>query len=317
GYRTVFDTSTLACTKRLLSLGSFITVRTEASSLPPPGPSDGAGRIHVTPRARQCAAPGTTMMNPLVTRLRTLTSLTEDDLQLLARACGLTLGVAARTDIHPEGYRPDSLHILVEGWAARFKLLPDGRRQIPAVFVPGDVCDLDGLLLKRIHSGVCALTACTVAVLPLTQVRELMDRSPAIREAIWWLQCVENAVSAEWSIGLGRRSADERMAHLLCELLVRLSTVGLSSENRYPLPVTQADLGDALGLSTVHVNRTLQELRGRGLISLEGRWLTIHDYDAVKAIAGFDSDYLHIEGPRPMVERHAPARLGPDASVEG
>lgn len=238
------------------------------------------------------------MKNPLIARLRLITSLSEDDLRLLEDACQATQRIAARADVHPEGHRPGSLHIVLEGWAARYKLLPDGRRQLPALLLPGDVCDLDGLLVKRIHSGVCALTPCTVAVLPHAELRALMERRPPIREAFWWLLCVENAISAEWSVGLGRRTAEEQMAHLLCELLIRLWSVGLSTDNGYALPLTQTDLGDALGLSNVHVNRTLRELRERGVVTLEDRWLTIHDRTALKAIGHFDVDYLHVDGPR-------------------
>lgn len=246
------------------------------------------------------------MTNPLTARLRLLTSLDEDALTLLEQACTATRTFAAGTDIAPEGDHPEHLRIVLAGWAARYKLLSDGRRQLPALLVPGDLCDADGLMLRRVHSGVCALTECTVATVPHAQVRDLMERSPAIRDAFWWLLCVENAVSAEWSVGLGRRSAEERVAHLLCELLIRLWTVGLSRDNSYDLPLTQVALADALGLSTVHVNRVLMDLRARGLLTLEHRRLTIHDQAALKRLAGFDARYLHVEGLRPEqgVARH-------------
>ena len=155
------------------------------------------------------------------------------------------------------------------------------------------------------HFGVAALTPCTVATLPHARLREIMDRSPAIRDVFWWLTFVENAVSAEWTTGMARRSATERLEHLLCELLVRLEVVGLTEDNGYAFPLTQEEIGDALGASTVHVNRTLQELRARDLMSLEGRRLAVHDWEGLTALAGFSPDYLHIEGLRPAA---APAR---------
>lgn len=242
------------------------------------------------------SSPSPPTTNPLIARLRLLTGLSDDDLELLERACAAMRSSAAGTDIAPEGARPDGLHVVLDGWAARYKLLSDGRRQLPALLLPGDICDLDGLLLRRVHSGVCALTSCKVAMLPHTQIRALMDRRPAIREAFWWLASVENAVSAEWSVRLACRTADERMAHLLCELLLRLCTAGLSQTNGFALPMTQVDLADALGLSAVHVNRTLKGLRGRGVIALEDGWLTIRDYEALRTLAGFCADYLHVEG---------------------
>ena len=239
------------------------------------------------------------MTNPLLARLRVLTSLSEDDLDGLGDACTATQVYPAHADLVPEGHGTDRLHVVLDGWACRYRVLDDGRRQFPALLLPGDICDIDGFLLRRVHFGVAALTPCTVATLAHARLREIMDRSPAIRDVFWWLTFVENAVSAEWTTGLGRRSATERLAHLLCELLVRLSAVQMTEDNSYTLPLTQEQIADVLGVSTVHVNRTLQELRALGLISLEGRRLTIHDWEGLKGLAGFSPDYLHVEGLRP------------------
>lgn len=239
------------------------------------------------------------MKNPLVTRLRLLTSLTETELRALEGAFHTTLSFAARADIALQGEHPERLHVVVDGWAARYRLLRDGRRHLPALLLPGDVCDLDGLLLQRVHSGVCALTDCTVAVLAHGRIRALMDQSPAIRHAFWWLMSAENAAAAEWSVSLGRRSSEERLAHLLCDLLVRLQHVGLSQGKGFVLPLIQADIADALGMSAVHVNRMLMELRGRNIIALQDRWLEIHDLAALRELAEFNPDYLHLEGTLP------------------
>ncbi len=197
-----------------------------------------------------------------------------------------------------EGQGTDALHVVIDGWCCRYRLLADGRRQLPALLLPGDICDLDALLLNRIHYGVATLTASTVATIPRAHLRDLMDEFPEIRDVLWWMLSVENSIAAEWAVGLGRRTSEERLAHLVCELLVRLAVVGHSQENSFRLPLTQQELGDTLGVSTVHVNRTLQSLRSSGLIRQEGRGITVRDWGALKELAGFSADYLHIEGTR-------------------
>ena len=245
-----------------------------------------------------------------------MATLTEEEANSVARACGPVLGFAAGIDIAPQGDRPSGFHIMVEGWAARYKVLPDGRRQFAGLFLPGDICDLDGLLLQRVHSGVSALTNCTVVVLPHGRIRELMEGSSPIRDAFWWFQSVENAIATEWSVGLGRRSAEEKVAHLLCELLIRLRTAGLSVADGYAFPLTQSEIGDALGLSTVHVNRTMTDLRGRGLIEIKSRWLRIFDVEALMKIGTFDPDYLHLEGVKRSSGADQPAGVLREASTD-
>ncbi|MGI3899057.1 MAG: Crp/Fnr family transcriptional regulator [Janthinobacterium lividum] len=236
-----------------------------------------------------------------------MTTLTDEEAVSVAQACGSALSFAAGTDIAPQGDRPSGFHIIVEGWAARYKVLPNGRRQFPGLFLPGDICDLDGLLLQRVHSGVSALTGCKVVVLPHGRIRALMDNSSAIRDAFWWFQSVENAIATEWTVGLGRRSAEEKVAHLLCELLIRLRTAGLSVADGYAFPLTQSEIGDALGLSTVHVNRTMTDLRGQGLIEIRSRWLRIFDVEALMKTGCFDPDYLHLEGVKRSLGADQPA----------
>ncbi len=236
------------------------------------------------------------MTHPLIARLRLMTRLSEPELTSIVQACSATQSFVAGADIAPQGHQPSGFHIVVEGWAGRYNILTDGRRQFPALCLPGDVCDLDGLLLQRIQSGICALTACKMVVLPHALIRDLMDRNTAIRDAFWWLQSVENAIATEWSVGLGRRSAEEKTAHLLCEILTRLRMVGLSVGDGCAFPLTQAEIGDVLGLSTVHVNRTLTDLRSMGLIDIKGRWLRILDFATLKETGNFDPGYLHLEG---------------------
>ena len=236
--------------------------------------------------------------NPLISRLRLLTDLSDESLAKLGGTCATTQAFPAHADLVEEGRGADTIHVVLEGWCCRYRMLADGRRQLPALLLPGDICDLDSLLLKQVHFGVATLTPCTVAVIRREELRRLMDSDKAIRDVLWWLLSVENAIATEWVVGLGQRSTDERLAHLMCELLVRLSMVESAHENSFHFPLTQQELGDVLGVSTVHVNRTLQSLRSRGLLKSEGRNLVIEDWDALTTRGEFAPAYLHPEGLR-------------------
>ena len=141
-----------------------------------------------------------------------------------------------------------------------------------------------------------ALTPCRVARAPLDAVRTLLDANPALRQAFWWLMAVENAMANEWTVTLGRRSALERLAHLLCELQLRLSTPGAPLLESYPMPIRQQEIGDALGLSIVHLNRQFYSLKQEGLASLDDRRLTILNREALVELSDFEPAYLHLEG---------------------
>ncbi len=234
-------------------------------------------------------------LGPFTKRLPTLTSLSDKDLATLAQAADRAVDVAALTDIIPEGAGTDSLHVVLEGWACRYKLLPDGRRLIPALVLPGDVADLGGFLFRVVHSGVSTLTRCRVATLPHARLRGIVDRSPTIRDALWRLTSVETSMSTQWTLCLGRMSAEERLAHLFCELYERLSAVGHAEGGRLPFPLTQEVLSDVIGVSVVHLSRTLNELRSAGLVSLEGRRLAIHDPARLASLGNFDRGYLHLD----------------------
>lgn len=201
----------------------------------------------------------------------------------------------------------DRLHVVLDGWAARSKLTEDGQRYLPSVMVPGDLCDLDALLFDRLDYAVTALTKCTVAVLPRERLLALIASRPGIAAAFAWLGLAENAVLTEWSMSVGRRSAHERMAHLLCELMVRMTAAGRAEGHSFDLPLTQNHLADALGLTAVHVNRTLQALRASGLITVKDRRARIHDWPALSRMGGFRPDYLHLDAVDQEVELPLPA----------
>jgi predicted PurR-regulated permease PerM/CRP-like cAMP-binding protein len=165
--------------------------------------------------------------------------------------------VDARTDIIREGDRPDDVRLVLEGFACRYKILPDGKRHIMAYLVPGDLCDMHVFILKEMDHSIGTLSACRVVEIPRPRILEMLER-PAIAQALWWAALVDEAALREWLVNIGRRPAEQRVGHLLCELLMRLQMVGLTNGNSYELPIIQSDVAETLGLSVVHVNCSLR-----------------------------------------------------------
>lgn len=236
------------------------------------------------------------MATHLIRRLERFTKLSAGDKRALDRvAAERVRRFGPREDVIREGDSPRHVNLILEGHACRYKTLEDGRRQIVAFFVPGDLCDLHVFVLKRMDHSIGTLSPVRLAEIARDTVLDLTERHPRVTRALWWGALVDAAVSREWTVNVGQRTATERMAHLLCELFVRLRSVGLTNGDACELPIAQTDLADALGLSAVHTNRVLQELRGEGLIGLRGGTLTVPDLDALQAIALFDADYLHLD----------------------
>ncbi|HET9396200.1 MAG TPA: Crp/Fnr family transcriptional regulator [Nitrospiraceae bacterium] len=232
--------------------------------------------------------------NALLTRLRTFGTLGEADEQLLADACRDVRGIAPKRHIIQEGDRPEQVHLIVDGWAARYKSVANGARQIVAFLLPGDFCDLHTAVLGHMDHSIVAITTCHVAFIPSAQMDELTSNHNGLTRALWWGTLVDEGVLRSWVVNVGRREAHERIAHLLCELYCRLELVDLVKSDSFDLPITQEELADATGLTSVHTNRTLQRLRREGLIKLENRRLYVPNVKALHKVAGFDPSYLHI-----------------------
>lgn len=233
-----------------------------------------------------------------IRRLRKLTPL--DDLQIGAVADLMVdeQKFAAERHLFSEGDQPEWTHILLDGWAARVKLLPDGRRHFAAILVAGDICDVDGLLVRRYDYGVMALTPCSVARVNRQALLALCDAHPAIARAFTWLTFVDNAIINEASVSLARRTAAQRLAHFFCELVQRLDFIDRAQPTGFNCPLSQEKLADALGLTGVHVNRTLRELRTSGLAALSGGAVRLLDPAGLRRLANFSPAYLHLEGMR-------------------
>ena len=233
------------------------------------------------------------MLNPFVRKLQALVRLPDADQYRLTEALGPARQIGARTDIIHEGDDPRVVNIVLDGWACRYRQLADGRRQIVSLLLPGDPCDPHIFLLDRMDHAIGTLTPVTLAQIPGQALLDLITRSPSLDYALHREALAAAAIQREWTVSLGCRSGAERLAHLFCELHARLAAVGLADGTSCPLPITQIDLAEAMGQTSVHINRTLQELRGAGLITLRGRQLTIHDADGLAQLAHFDPAYLH------------------------
>jgi CRP-like cAMP-binding protein len=206
------------------------------------------------------------------------------------------LRVDAGQDVIVEGARTDRIRMVLSGWLARYKTLEDGRRQIVNFILPGDTCDGFAYLLPRHDHSICSLTPVIYSEIERDRFEALIASDRMLAEALWCESLVDCAIQREWAVNIGRRMALERVAHLLCEIFERLRPVGLLNGDSCGFPVTQMDLADATGLSVVHLNRTLQELRAAGLIVLRERILTIGDLEALKNAGLFNPIYLHYTG---------------------
>ena len=233
------------------------------------------------------------MSNPLCRKIDNFVELRPEDRSALEQAAQVVHRLGPRESIIEEGDRPGAVNLILEGWACRYKQLEDGRRQIISFYLPGDMCDPYVFLLRAMDQSIATLTSVRYARVSREAIRALSAQSQDLAEALWWDMMVGAEIQREWTVSLGRRTAAERLAHLFCELVARLEAVGLTNGRDCEMPVTQADLGDAVGLSTVHVNRTLQELRSLGLVSLRGRHLSILDEDGLRRLALFNPSYLH------------------------
>ncbi len=233
------------------------------------------------------------MTSPLTRKLELFGLLSAEDKQMLESLAASARSVASHKDLIRESDSPTEVQLVLEGMACRYKVLPDGKRSIFAYLVPGDFCDLNIFILKEMDHSIMTLSSCTVATIPRAKVLELFER-PAIARSLWWATLVDEATLREWLVNIGQRSAEARIGHLLCEMHLRLASVGLATDGEFTLPLTQTEIGDTMGLSTVHVNRTLQSLRIQGAIAFRSGRVVIPDIKRLAHACQFNPNYLHI-----------------------
>jgi CRP-like cAMP-binding protein len=203
--------------------------------------------------------------------------------------------LAPREDVFRIGDAPKHLNLILEGWACRYVHLEDGRRQISALLLPGDLSDLRMTLLHSADHSVGAITPLYVAIIQPEKLNEVAQSYPIVERALLWNSLVDESIARAWITNIGQRAASERLAHLFCEIFTRLETVGLVDGNSCSFPLTQEQLADSVGISTVHVNRSLMDLRSSSLITLKDKVLTIIDRRALESFAMFDPTYLHFQ----------------------
>ncbi|WP_354044389.1 Crp/Fnr family transcriptional regulator [Devosia sp. UYZn731] len=211
----------------------------------------------------------------------------------MAKATSNPLKYVLREDLIREGDRPGPVFIMLEGWACRYKILPNGTRQILAYLMPGDCCDLNIGLLDEMDHSIQVITPALVATVERTDMDAIMDKHRSIAKAMYIAQLVDEGTMRSWITSMGRRTSVERVAHLMCELYLRARNVGLEFEPELQLPLTQLLLADSLGMTAVHVNRILKMLRLSGAMTLKRGSLNIVDPAKLLQIAGFDENYLH------------------------
>jgi CRP-like cAMP-binding protein len=202
--------------------------------------------------------------------------------------------IAGSNYIVREGQLPQRCALLLEGFIYRQKLTANGQRAIVGLQVPGDFVDLQNLFLDESDHDVMTLTRVIIIDITLTDLRVLASTCPAINRAMWIAGLIEASIFREWLLNVGRRDAHERVAHLLCEISARLEATGQARELSYKLPMTQEQLGDALGLTAVHINRVLKALEKQGLILRQKRHIAIADWQQLRRLADFNTRYLHI-----------------------
>ena len=235
------------------------------------------------------------MISVHLKKLRKRTEISPEEERAIRSAVSETRLLPADEIVIRSGEELSTSLMLLDGWMARSKDLPSGERQVTELHVAGDFADLHAYALKRLDHDVVTLTDCTVAVVPHARLADITQRYPRLGRIYWFSTNVDAAIHRELALSLGQRSAISRMANLFCELHARLELIGRVSGNSYELPLTQRELSECLGLTVVHANRRLQELRRRGLVEFENRKMRILDMAGLEGVAEFDASYLYLD----------------------
>jgi CRP-like cAMP-binding protein len=231
----------------------------------------------------------------LIRKLESIFTLTDDERQALETLPMQIVALKENQDIVRQGDRPSRSCLILSGIACTYKITGEGKRQIHNFHIPGDIPDLQSLHLQVLDNSPGTLTSCSVGFITHEALDKLCERHYRIAKAFWRDTLIDGAIFREWMTSIGQREACPRIAHLLCEMLVRLRAVGLVNGYSCNWPITQGEIGDALGITTVHVNRVLKAMRADGLIELKGDRLNIPDWNRLKEIGDFEPTYLHLE----------------------
>jgi CRP-like cAMP-binding protein len=240
-----------------------------------------------------------------VKRLSSRSVLTDEEVSALLGLNGQIKEIAAHTDFVGIGEQVDHSCLVIDGLVGRFGQNKNGARQITCLHIPGDMADLPSVVNPKSEWALGSLASTTVLRIPHTELRRLAAKHPGVAEAFWRDCVADGSIFSEWVVNVGRRDALSRLAHVFCEMAVRCEYAGLGDKRSFPLPITQTDLGDATGLTGVHVNRTLKELRTRSIVELRAGTVTIQDWEQLVSVADFDAGFLLLDGPAPRITKAA------------
>ncbi|HEX8584446.1 MAG TPA: Crp/Fnr family transcriptional regulator [Allosphingosinicella sp.] len=229
----------------------------------------------------------------LLRRLDRRSPLDAADRQALLSLPYTMRSLSAGGHIVRDGDKPENCCLLLSGFAYRYKLTGEGGRQIISLHVPGEFLDLQHMFLGIADTSVQALTAAEIALVPMAALEALSLTRRAIGRALWIDTLIDSSIFREWVVNVGRRDSRARVAHILCEFSLRLEAAGLAADHKYELPMTQEQLADAVGLTSVHVNRVLRQLGEEGLISRDRRHIVIEDWNGLREAGDFNERYLH------------------------
>ena len=235
------------------------------------------------------------MIEKHLLRTRARHSISDDEERAIRALVGEIREYPARKTFIHAGDRLYHSTMLLDGLMCRYKDLRSGQRQIAELHVPGDFADLHSFSLKRLDHNIMTLTPCRVAFVPHERLQALTHDHPHLTRVYWFSTNLDAPIHREWELSLGRRDAVARMAHLFCELHARLALVGLADDDGYRLKLTQSDLAECLGLTPVHINRSLRQLRELGLVTFRSSRVDLHDLTGLRKLAEFDPAFLYLE----------------------
>lgn len=238
---------------------------------------------------------GETMLERHLARLRARHRVSAEEEAAIRALARSVRDVGAQETFVEAGRHLDVSILIIEGIVGRYREMRNGQRQITELHVPGDFADLHSFTLKRLDHNLVALTPGRIMAVPHAQIEQLMLTLPRLARLYWFSTNLDAAIHREWVTSMGCRDALARLAHLFCELHIRLRMVGLADEDRYTLNLTQSDLGNCVGLTSIHVNRTLRKLRELDLIAFRNGTVTFLDLAGARAIAEFDPSYLYLD----------------------
>ncbi|XKH59499.1 Crp/Fnr family transcriptional regulator [Halomonas sediminis] len=239
----------------------------------------------------------------LVNKLQNFQEHTSEEVKVLEDAVVKEKFFARGEDIIRQGESPKYVYLVMEGWVSRFRNNHAGKKQVLNYQLPGDFCNLHTTLANKIDHTISALVPSKIGFIPHHEIYNIYENHPHLAQSLNWTSLIDVSILQEWLVNLGLRSSEQRLAHLLCELLIRARAAGLTEDHLFELPLTQAQLGEAIGITQVHTNRVMQRLLKEGLITFKCKKFHIIDWKGMKECADFDGLYLHLERADPSLEK--------------